>query len=158
MICSSGRSTTSMVMSLECQKANRRSGNRNGVRAPFRFRRGLSGRQAFVLLGFGANRNETGIFRGVTGKPSGLAPPNTVYRRKDPLFFNGLDVSQNRPETVFSAKPRTIYTARTDHNLPAPHAHNTEHSVFIPLENFSVLPLGVSPKNVSQTRKGLTDA
>jgi hypothetical protein len=36
------------------------------------------------------NRNETGVFRGVTGKPSGLAPPNTVTNRRDPFNFNGL--------------------------------------------------------------------
>jgi hypothetical protein len=42
-------------------------------------------------LGFASNRNETGVFRGVTGKPSGLAPPNTVTNRRDPFNFNGLE-------------------------------------------------------------------
>ena len=49
--------------------------NEMGSAPPFRFRRGLSGRQAFVFLGFVSNRNETGIFQDVTGKPSHLAPP-----------------------------------------------------------------------------------
>ena len=68
---------------------------RNGVSPPFRFRRVVSGLQAFVLLGQASKRNETGIFRGVTGKPSRLAPPNTVKNRRDPFSFNGLRVSQN---------------------------------------------------------------
>jgi hypothetical protein len=47
---------------------------RNGVRPPFRFRRGLSGHRALVSMGFHSKRNETGVFGGVTGKASRLAP------------------------------------------------------------------------------------
>lgn len=86
----------------EVRKAKRVWGpKRNGVGSPFRFRRGLSGLQAFVFLGLGANRNETGIFRGVTGKPSRLAPPNTVTNRRDPFNFNGLRGMAFAAETVF---------------------------------------------------------
>ena len=44
------------------------------------------------FLGFASKRNETGIFRGVTGKPLRLAPPNTITNRRDPFNFNGLQV------------------------------------------------------------------
>ena len=43
-----------------------------------------------------------GIFLGVTGKPSGLAPPNTVTDRRAPFIFNGLRGATFWAETVFS--------------------------------------------------------
>lgn len=95
---------------------------RNGVGPPFRFRRGWASRQAFVLLGVrvkanrrSRNRNETGVFRGVTGKPSGLAPPNTVTNRRDPFNFNGLRAVKFATETVFLESRSPVASLRTTH-------------------------------------------
>ena len=66
---------------------------RNGVGSPFRFRRGLSGRQAFVFLGFTSKRNETGVFSGVTGKALRWALPYTQRpegTRTNSLGYAGL--------------------------------------------------------------------
>ena len=57
---------------------------RNGVGPPFRFRRGLAGRQALVSLGISSKRNEMGVFGGVTGKALRQAPPYTPVAGKDP--------------------------------------------------------------------------
>ena len=41
------------------------------------------------------------------------APPYTVLARRDPFNINGLDVSQNRPETVFSNNRLPFSTLQT---------------------------------------------
>ena len=79
-----------------------RSRKRNGVRPLFRFRRGVSGRQALVSLGIASKRNETGVFGGVTGKALRLAPPKAVTNRRDPFIINGLGGATFWVETVFS--------------------------------------------------------
>jgi hypothetical protein len=61
------------------------------------------------------NRNETDIFRGVTGKPSGLAPPNTVTNRRDPFNFNGLRGALFTTETVFLESRSPVALLRTTH-------------------------------------------
>ncbi len=61
------------------------------------------------------NRNETGVFRGVTGKPSGLAPPNTVTNRRDPFNFNELRSVASAAETVFSESRSPVALLRTTH-------------------------------------------
>ena len=107
---------------------------RNGVRPPFRFRWGLAGPQAFVLLGLRAKRNETGVFEGVTGKALRLAPPNTVLNRKDPLNINGLRVTPNRPETFggrSTAHQVSLFQTVCHRRSQLPFAHsNFEHIGF----------------------------
>ena len=61
------------------------------------------------------NRNETGIFRGVTGKPSGFAPPNTVPVRRDPFNFNGLRSMKFAAETVFLESRSSVALPQTAH-------------------------------------------
>jgi hypothetical protein len=61
------------------------------------------------------NRNETGIFSGVTGKPSGLAPPNTVTNRRDPFNFNGLRTMAFAAEKVFQECRSPVAPLRTTH-------------------------------------------
>ena len=122
----------------EARKAKRVWGRkRNGVCPPFRFRRGLSGRQAFVFLGFASKRNETAVFRGVTGKASRLAPPNTVTNRKDPFNINGLRGEAFWAETVFSENrsPFSLFqTARL-------HARTSRLTTHIPTRRQKCLEL-----------------
>jgi len=66
-----------------------------------------------------AKRNETGVFQGVTGKALRPAPPYTVSNRKEPFNINGLHVSQNRPETVFSNNRLPFTTLQNRSNRPA---------------------------------------
>ena len=159
MICSSGRSKTSMSVSLEKRRTetgsgretNRRSAKRNGVRPPFRFRPGLAGRQAQVSLRFCSKRNEMGVFEAVTRKARRQAPPYTVINRRDPFNFNRLRVSQNRPETVFLGKPVTICASinpskQTRFSQP----HDPHLTNLLASRSTSVTAYSVSPKSVSR--------
>ena len=47
------------------------------------------------------------------------APPYTVSNRKEPFNINGLHVSQNRPETVFSNNRLPFTTLQNRSNRPA---------------------------------------
>ena len=54
------------------------------------------GAQGWIPTGVDSQKNRPDV-----SEVLGLAPPNTVTNRRDPFNFNGLRVSQNRPETVF---------------------------------------------------------
>jgi hypothetical protein len=69
----------------------------------------------FLGVHFEAKRNETGVFGGVTGKASGLAPPNTVTNRRDPFNFNGLQGALFTTETVFLESRSPVALLRTTH-------------------------------------------
>ena len=78
----------------------------------------MSGRQAFVFLGFTSKRNEMGVFSGVTGKALRLAPPKTVTNRRDTFIINGLGGATFWVETVFSRtrSPNAIWRTTQTQN------------------------------------------
>jgi hypothetical protein len=53
------------------------------------------GAQTLVSLGVLSKRNETGVFVGVTGKASRLAPPYTFRTGRDPYNINELEGDLN---------------------------------------------------------------
>jgi hypothetical protein len=65
--------------------------------------------QALVSLGHLAKRNETGVFVGVTGKASRLAPPVYVSRTKGPVQLAGAVVS------VLDSRSASFAQVRSDH-------------------------------------------
>ena len=98
---SRGRVAHGSILSDNFSRCRVNSQWQSTLRPPFRFKRGLSGRQAHVSLGLRAKRNETGVFQGVTRKAQHLAPPKTVSNRRDPFNINGLIDALFWVETVF---------------------------------------------------------
>lgn len=101
-----------------------------------------------------SKRNETGVFRAVTGKASRLAPPNTPVARKDPFNIQGLCVSRRLVENSFFVQPGCERHAPT--KTTAFSHSSCDHIGFVASQPATVSPSDVSRKNVSRVRQGLT--
>lgn len=150
MICSSGRSTTSMGMSLECP--------RNEMGSDPRFGSGV-GFEAFrPLFYWGSPQTETKrVFSGLSlGKPR-ASPPRirlqTGRTRSISMGYMYHEIEQRQffQETGHHSRPANPFKP-TGRSQP----HDDHLIVFIASPAMGVTACGVSPKNVSSARNGLT--
>lgn len=102
MICSSGRSKTSMGVSLEKCRTETGSGREaKWGETPVSFQAGFVRPLGPCFIGVARKAKRNGCFWRCHWESAVPSPPYTVTNRKDPFNINGLDDGQFWVETVF---------------------------------------------------------